>query len=145
MYPGNISIDNDIEHVNLQLKKPSNIRLGNWEALPLSEQQLEYAATDAYASWYLYQVNTNRLLMYCYNSMPLNVVFYIAIPSSLNGWYLFYHKAEEINHFILMQVISELPDPQLAAIEDTVVEDTKQQWNKLFDYYYISYIFSINL
>ncbi|XP_054805681.1 3'-5' exonuclease-like [Prosopis cineraria] len=61
-----------------QLKKPSKIRLGNWEALPLSVQQLEYAATDAYASWYLYQV------------------------------------------------ISELPDPQLAPAEETV-GDIKQQ------------------
>ncbi|KAK4266615.1 hypothetical protein QN277_027507 [Acacia crassicarpa] len=61
-----------------QLKKPSNIRLGNWEALPLSEQQLHYAATDAYASWYLYQV------------------------------------------------IRDLPDPPVAAVEATV-EDIKQQ------------------
>ncbi|KAK7311448.1 hypothetical protein RJT34_09595 [Clitoria ternatea] len=38
-----------------QLKKPSKIRLGNWETPVLSKQQLEYAATDAFASWYLYQ------------------------------------------------------------------------------------------
>ncbi|XP_028759733.1 Werner Syndrome-like exonuclease [Neltuma alba] len=61
-----------------QLKKPSKIRLGNWEALPLSEQQLDYAAIDAYVSWYLYQV------------------------------------------------IKELPDHQLAAVEGRV-EDIKQQ------------------
>lgn len=42
----------------LQLKKPKKIRLGNWETPVLSEAQLEYAATDAFASWYLYQVNT---------------------------------------------------------------------------------------
>ncbi|KFK36233.1 hypothetical protein AALP_AA4G095600 [Arabis alpina] len=40
----------------LVCKEPNHIRLGNWEAYPLSMMQLEYAATDAYASWYLYQV-----------------------------------------------------------------------------------------
>ncbi|CAN8324357.1 unnamed protein product [Cochlearia groenlandica] len=39
-----------------QLLKPNRIRLGNWEARPLSKEQLQYAATDAYASWHLYQV-----------------------------------------------------------------------------------------
>lgn len=43
--------------LNLQLKKPSKIRLGNWETPVLSKEQLEYAATDAFASWYLYEVN----------------------------------------------------------------------------------------
>ncbi|WVZ83662.1 hypothetical protein U9M48_030788 [Paspalum notatum var. saurae] len=38
-----------------QLPKPSNIRMGNWEACVLSKQQLQYAATDAYISWYLYE------------------------------------------------------------------------------------------
>ncbi|XP_060180922.1 3'-5' exonuclease isoform X3 [Lycium barbarum] len=38
-----------------QLPKPSNIRLGNWEANVLSTDQLHYAATDAFVSWYLYQ------------------------------------------------------------------------------------------
>ncbi|KAM3357073.1 Werner Syndrome-like exonuclease isoform X2 [Capsicum galapagoense] len=38
-----------------QLPKPSNIRLGNWEANVLSREQLHYAATDAFVSWYLYQ------------------------------------------------------------------------------------------
>uniref|UniRef100_A0A0V0IC86 3'-5' exonuclease n=2 Tax=Solanum chacoense TaxID=4108 RepID=A0A0V0IC86_SOLCH len=38
-----------------QLPKPSNIRLGNWEANVLSRDQLHYAATDAFISWYLYQ------------------------------------------------------------------------------------------
>nr|KYP57014.1 Werner syndrome ATP-dependent helicase isogeny [Cajanus cajan] len=38
-----------------QLKKPKKIRLGNWETPILSQGQLEYAATDAFASWYLYQ------------------------------------------------------------------------------------------
>jgi len=42
----------------LQLKKPNKIRLGNWESPVLSKEQLEYAATDAFASWYLYQVHT---------------------------------------------------------------------------------------
>lgn len=39
-----------------QLPKPSKIRLGNWEVEVLSKEQLNYAATDAYVSWYLYQV-----------------------------------------------------------------------------------------
>ncbi|XP_034686163.1 Werner Syndrome-like exonuclease [Vitis riparia] len=39
-----------------QLLKPNKIRLGNWEADVLSKAQLEYAATDAFASWYLYEV-----------------------------------------------------------------------------------------
>ncbi|RVW23822.1 Werner Syndrome-like exonuclease [Vitis vinifera] len=38
------------------LLKPNKIRLGNWEADVLSKAQLEYAATDAFASWYLYEV-----------------------------------------------------------------------------------------
>lgn len=38
-----------------QLPKPGKIRLGNWEADNLSMEQLQYAATDAFASWYLYQ------------------------------------------------------------------------------------------
>ncbi|XP_058095066.1 3'-5' exonuclease-like isoform X2 [Magnolia sinica] len=39
-----------------QLEKPNKIRMGNWEANALSKGQLQYAATDAFASWYLYQV-----------------------------------------------------------------------------------------
>jgi len=39
-----------------ELPKPGNIRMGNWEAYVLSKQQLQYAATDAYISWYLYEV-----------------------------------------------------------------------------------------
>lgn len=38
-----------------ELPKPSNIRMGNWESCVLSKQQLQYAATDAYISWYLYE------------------------------------------------------------------------------------------
>ncbi|CAI8598009.1 unnamed protein product [Vicia faba] len=38
-----------------QLKKPNKIRMGNWETPILSKEQLEYAATDAFASWFLYQ------------------------------------------------------------------------------------------
>ncbi|XP_019705351.1 3'-5' exonuclease isoform X2 [Elaeis guineensis] len=39
-----------------QLEKPRKIRLGNWETNVLSTEQLQYAATDAFACWYLYQV-----------------------------------------------------------------------------------------
>ncbi|KAL0358508.1 UNVERIFIED_CONTAM: Werner Syndrome-like exonuclease [Sesamum angustifolium] len=42
-----------------QLPKPKKIRLGNWEVAVLSQEQLNYAATDAYVSWYLYQVLKN--------------------------------------------------------------------------------------
>jgi ribonuclease D len=43
----------------LQLEKRNKIRLGNWETNFLSKEQLEYAATDAFASWHLYQVTTS--------------------------------------------------------------------------------------
>ncbi|KAI5654026.1 hypothetical protein M9H77_31213 [Catharanthus roseus] len=39
-----------------QLPKPKKIRLGNWEVDILSNKQVQYAATDAFVSWYLYQV-----------------------------------------------------------------------------------------
>ncbi|KAF9663494.1 hypothetical protein SADUNF_Sadunf17G0056300 [Salix dunnii] len=39
-----------------ELQKPNKIRLGNWEVDVLSKEQLQYAATDAFASWQLYQV-----------------------------------------------------------------------------------------
>ncbi|XP_042513825.1 Werner Syndrome-like exonuclease isoform X1 [Macadamia integrifolia] len=42
-----------------QLEKPDKIRLGDWEANILSREQLQYAATDAFVSWYLYQVLQN--------------------------------------------------------------------------------------
>ncbi|KAL6569503.1 hypothetical protein OROMI_014017 [Orobanche minor] len=43
------------ENIEDNLPKPKRIRLGNWEVKVLSQEQLKYAATDAYASWYLYQ------------------------------------------------------------------------------------------
>ncbi|KAH0463113.1 hypothetical protein IEQ34_007695 [Dendrobium chrysotoxum] len=39
-----------------QLLKSNKIRMGDWEASELSKDQLHYAATDAFASWYLYQI-----------------------------------------------------------------------------------------
>ncbi|KAK9140987.1 hypothetical protein Scep_010668 [Stephania cephalantha] len=39
-----------------QLEKPNKLRLGNWEAQILSMGQLQYAATDAFVSWHLYQI-----------------------------------------------------------------------------------------
>ncbi|MED6138839.1 hypothetical protein PIB30_078238 [Stylosanthes scabra] len=55
--PGNRlpKLGNRLQGQNPQLKKPKNIILGNWEAPVLSKEQLEYAATDAFASWHLYQ------------------------------------------------------------------------------------------
>ncbi|CAJ2668180.1 unnamed protein product [Trifolium pratense] len=46
-----------------QLMKPSKIRMGNWETPFLSKEQLDYAATDAFASWFLYQVLRNSLMV----------------------------------------------------------------------------------
>ncbi|CAM6105060.1 unnamed protein product [Calypogeia fissa] len=45
-----------LELTGKQVDKTRSIRCGNWEALPLSEPQLQYAATDAFASLHLYQV-----------------------------------------------------------------------------------------
>ncbi|KAI4375432.1 hypothetical protein MLD38_013298 [Melastoma candidum] len=42
--------------MHMELLKPKTIRLGNWEAAVLSEEKLNYAATDAFASWRLYHV-----------------------------------------------------------------------------------------
>uniref|UniRef100_A0A2N9F9W9 3'-5' exonuclease n=1 Tax=Fagus sylvatica TaxID=28930 RepID=A0A2N9F9W9_FAGSY len=42
--------------ISKELHKPKEIRLGNWEKFFLSKGQLDYAATDAFASWYLYKV-----------------------------------------------------------------------------------------
>ncbi|KAF5199761.1 Werner syndrome-like exonuclease [Thalictrum thalictroides] len=39
-----------------ELEKPNKIRLGNWEVEILSEGQLQYAATDAFVSWHLYEI-----------------------------------------------------------------------------------------
>jgi werner syndrome-like exonuclease len=39
----------------LQLDKRNSVRLGNWEDV-LSKKQLQYAATDAFASWHLFKV-----------------------------------------------------------------------------------------
>ncbi|TYI06331.1 hypothetical protein ES332_A10G151400v1 [Gossypium tomentosum] len=44
------------EFICKELPKPKKIRLGNWELYPLSNAQLQYAATDAFASWQIYQV-----------------------------------------------------------------------------------------
>ncbi|KAJ0034602.1 hypothetical protein Pint_25510 [Pistacia integerrima] len=39
-----------------ELPKPNKIRLGNWEADVLTKEKIQYAGTDAFASWHLYQV-----------------------------------------------------------------------------------------
>eukprot|EP00268_Persea_americana_P065897 TRINITY_DN8873_c0_g1_i7.p1 TRINITY_DN8873_c0_g1~~TRINITY_DN8873_c0_g1_i7.p1 ORF type:complete len:279 (+),score=53.78 TRINITY_DN8873_c0_g1_i7:124-960(+) len=44
------------DSTSIKLAKPGKIRMGNWETNVLSKEQLRYAATDAFASWYLYQV-----------------------------------------------------------------------------------------
>lgn len=50
--------------------------MGNWEADILSREKLEYAATDAFASWYLYEVKlANKencaLLLFYHNQLSL--------------------------------------------------------------------------
>lgn len=45
-----------------QVDKVASIRCGDWEACPLSPPQLQYAATDAFASLYLYQARTGFYL-----------------------------------------------------------------------------------
>ncbi|CAK9318884.1 unnamed protein product [Citrullus colocynthis] len=42
--------------ISKELQKPNKIRLGNWEVAVLSKEQLQYAATDAFASWYLHEI-----------------------------------------------------------------------------------------
>lgn len=44
------------EMMGLQLVKPQALRSGDWERRPLSVDQLEYAARDAYAGMRLWQV-----------------------------------------------------------------------------------------
>ena len=60
----------------MQLPKSRKIQLGNWEASVLSKDQLEYAATDAFASWYLYEViNCFLHFHFIYNvKIPLFIV-----------------------------------------------------------------------
>ena len=41
------------EYLNLELPKPSNERLGDWAVDALSYEQVQYAATDAYACYAL--------------------------------------------------------------------------------------------
>ncbi|KAK9140988.1 hypothetical protein Scep_010669 [Stephania cephalantha] len=54
--PRNWSLSSLTEMLNCkQLEKPNKLRLGNWEAQILSMGQLQYAATDAFVSWHLYQ------------------------------------------------------------------------------------------
>lgn len=51
------------EMLGLQLRKPDGLRRGNWEKRPLSVDQLEYAAADAYAGLRLWQVGLPALLL----------------------------------------------------------------------------------
>ncbi|XP_062985107.1 bifunctional 3'-5' exonuclease/ATP-dependent helicase WRN [Elgaria multicarinata webbii] len=57
------SLNNLIKHLfHKQLLKDKLVRCGNWEQFPLTEEQKLYAATDAYASFLIYQklMNMNR-------------------------------------------------------------------------------------
>lgn len=44
------------EMLDLELRKPNEVRTGSWEKRPLSVDQLFYAAADAYAGLRLWQV-----------------------------------------------------------------------------------------
>lgn len=54
------------EVLSLDLPKPNHIRLGNWERKPLSPEQQNYAAKDAYAClllhWELQALPTTQTL-----------------------------------------------------------------------------------
>ena len=68
----------------LQLPKPKGIRMGNWEANVLSKAQLEYAATDAFASWYLYEVNNLHLSSSgIHQNLPWLTVIVVQVLKSL--------------------------------------------------------------
>lgn len=57
-----------------KVEKVPGIRCGDWEACPLSPPQLQYAATDAFASLYLYQILetfSNRELEEFRSDLPL--------------------------------------------------------------------------
>ncbi|XP_075785437.1 bifunctional 3'-5' exonuclease/ATP-dependent helicase WRN isoform X1 [Pelodiscus sinensis] len=50
------SLNGLVKHLfSKQLLKDKNVRCGNWEEFPLSEEQKLYAATDAYAGLLIYQ------------------------------------------------------------------------------------------
>lgn len=49
------------EVLELELRKPHDLRRGNWEKRPLSVDQLSYAATDAYAGLRLWQVRKDLM------------------------------------------------------------------------------------
>lgn len=53
------------EMLGVQLRKPQDLRTGNWEKRPLSVKQLEYAAGDAYAGLRLWQVGKALLCTLC--------------------------------------------------------------------------------
>eukprot|EP00405_Crypthecodinium_cohnii_P013109 CAMPEP_0206433912 /NCGR_PEP_ID=MMETSP0324_2-20121206/8805_1 /ASSEMBLY_ACC=CAM_ASM_000836 /TAXON_ID=2866 /ORGANISM="Crypthecodinium cohnii, Strain Seligo" /LENGTH=621 /DNA_ID=CAMNT_0053900247 /DNA_START=343 /DNA_END=2204 /DNA_ORIENTATION=- len=48
------------EWLNQTLAKPEGIRMGNWEASPLSDEQLTYAATDAWAGVLIFEAARRR-------------------------------------------------------------------------------------
>ena len=88
----------------IQLPKPKKIQLGNWEAKVLSKDQLHYAATDAFASWYLYEVvstlNTFR--------------WYKGCRSYYHRWCC----------FVVKQILRSLPDVEKVATDKTSEEVT---------------------
>jgi hypothetical protein len=78
----------------LQLQKPNKIRLGNWQVDVLSKEQLQYAATDAFASWQLYQVNIRE------SSFTFTAVV---------------GDVADINFLVVTQVLKSLPDAKDAT------------------------------
>jgi hypothetical protein len=78
----------------LQLQKPNKIRLGNWRVDVLSKEQLQYAATDAFASWQLYQVNIRE------SSFTFTAVV---------------GDVADINFLVVTQVLKSLPDAKDAT------------------------------
>ena len=56
-----VKIQNYIKYI---LPKPNDIRCGNWESVPLSDIQCEYAALDAYASYLVYKTLSHLYIYY---------------------------------------------------------------------------------
>ena len=61
-----------LEIVGLNMRKPKDISMSNWEARLLNEAQIEYACIDAYAS---YRIG-HKLLMEEYGALNLEQMFY---------------------------------------------------------------------
>ena len=67
--------------------------MGNWEADVLSKEQLQYAATDAFASWLLYQVIkiTLSLSVQDFHCRTADEMFPFLLLQALKGVHVWIH------------------------------------------------------